>query len=182
MNSRAADISVVEIGAANGPTPRHFQRFHPDIKLTYFGMEVFPALMQDGQEQFPEHRFVLGTAEDFIELAPEAMGQEKFDAFMASLVMCMMPTELAYKVLSKASEMTDTILCRDYLTNKGGEVSRTKAVLFEMAPGHSHLLFANQFELMLRSLGFSRIDYIFEESAGADLRGMGTFLAQRTRS
>jgi SAM-dependent methyltransferase len=173
-------FSVVEIGAANGTTIRHFAKFFPDTPFDFFGMDALPELVADAQQNFPDHRVIAGTAEDFVAMDAADMGRDRFDVFMTSLVLCMMLPDLVYSVFKKAASMTDVILCRDYLTNKAGEISRNRPVLFEMMPDHPHLVFAAPFELMLRRLGFSRIEYIFEELADPRIRGMGTFLARRT--
>ena len=175
------ELSIVEIGAANGGTVRHFEKFHPEYALGFYGMEALPLLAEDGAKKYPQHRFQAGTAEDFVELTAEDLGRERFDMFLASGVLCMLLPELAFMVLRKASEISDMIVCRDYLANKGGEISRKRPVMFELVPGHTHYLFANPYELLLRSLGFSRIEYIFEESADPRIRGTASFLALRSR-
>ncbi|MEK9671732.1 MAG: hypothetical protein VW268_04420 [Rhodospirillaceae bacterium] len=176
-----SDMSIIEIGVANGPTLRHFKKFYPDVNLSFVGFEALSFLAEDAQTNYPEQKINIGTVETFLESTTADLGRDRFDVFLTSLVLCMTIPDVVYPVFRRASEMSDVILCRDYLVNKGGEISKDRPVLFKMAEGHDHFVFANPFELMLRSLGFSRIEYIFDEIAYSQIRGMGTLLARGTR-
>lgn len=173
------NISIVEIGAANGPTVRHFEKFYPDVNLRFFGMEALGFLADDAAAKHPSHQFTQGTAEDFVELTSTDLGHDHFDLFLASGTLCMLLPNLARAVLSKAGEIADAIVCREYLANKSGEISQDRPVMFELAPNHEHVLFANPYDVMLHDLGFSSIEYVYEDLDEIAVRGTGSFLARR---
>tara|TARA_R110001592_G_scaffold105374_2_gene296178 strand:- start:410 stop:1201 length:792 start_codon:yes stop_codon:yes gene_type:complete len=172
-------ISVVELGCANGILARHFDKFFPDLDLTFFGMEALSALVDDACKKYPNHSFMTGTAENFLDLGSDKLGGLRFDVFLASGVLCMLPPELAREVLRKATEIAEVIICRDYLQNKSGELSRDKAVYFELSEEHPHIIFANPYEIFIREIGHAHIEYNFLKLADPYVRGTGAFLAKR---
>ncbi|MEK9671885.1 MAG: hypothetical protein VW268_05195 [Rhodospirillaceae bacterium] len=150
------------------------------MTLHFFGMEALPFLAADAQRRYPTQRFAAGMAEDSIEIGADALGRSRFDLFLASDTLCMLLPDMVRRVLTKAGDIAGQVLFRDYLANTSGKISADLPVMFELAPRHHHILFANPYELILRELGFTDIYYVMEETTEVTVRGSGSFLARRS--
>jgi len=152
------EISILELGCANGPTIRHMRNFFPEIKVRFFGIELTDFLVDNLLVRHPEARAIPGGVDEFLAMSAEDFGVQSFDLFLASGVLCQVPPDAAAKTLAHASRFCDQVLMWDYLLNMGGQISDSDPIIFKLAEDSQHILFLNPYEKMLRDAGFTQID------------------------
>ena len=167
-------LSILELGCANGITIRHFRKFCPELNLNFFGIELTDFLVDNLLTRYPDARAIAGGAEEFLSMDAADFGAESFDVFLVSGVLCQIPSELAAHVLTHAAKFCDKVVLWDYLLNFDGKVSANDEVIFKLEKESQHILFLNQYENMLKNAGYSDIDINYTDagnSVGGPLEG-----------
>jgi len=173
------ELSILELGCANGLTLRHLKLIDPEMPVRFFGMEMTAFLADELLAQFPSATAVAGGADEFLTMSEDDFGAGRFDVFLVSGVLCQMPPDLAGRVLKHAARFCDQVLMWDYLANFDGELSADEPIIFLLSPETPHLLFVNPYARLLAEAGFDAVERRLSES-GVQTDGEGAVRARKT--
>jgi len=153
-SEKRTNISILELGCANGPTLRHLAKVAGDLNVEFTGLELTPCLIEDMKIKFPNARGYVGGTEELILMTEQELGHEKFDIFLASGVLCQMPPDKVLEALRFAGQYCRSVMIWEYMINIEGELSIEYPVIFKHTELTRHLLFAHPYKHLLQEAGF----------------------------
>ena len=163
------ELSVLELGCADGATLRHLKKYAPDVSVDFFGLEMTDFLVDHLLFKNKDVRAIVGGADEFLKMGGPEFGADEFDIFIASGVLCQIPPGLARDVIRHAASFCDHVYMWDYLFNLNGDVSETDCVIFKLTETHEHILYLNPYERFLREAGFTNIDIVLSDGQNPEM-------------
>jgi hypothetical protein len=97
--------SILELGGADGITLRHLRDKIPDFRARYVGIEPCSVFVDHFKAQFPDAHVIVGDAAKLIKMPIKRFSNAPYQAFVASLSLCMIKPEVVRKVLSRAARL-----------------------------------------------------------------------------
>ena len=111
INPRS-DHRVLEFGCSGGNNLRLIREM-VSFPIRYVGFDIQPGAIAFADSHFPHDLFIVGDDKALLEQA-ESLG--RFDAFLASSVLCYLPERRCLAVLSMAARVADVVVVCDVLS------------------------------------------------------------------